>query len=65
MTHALATWWSAIAPNLEASLLWGVPGFVTHHLLTRRHVTREADRQTRAITAHIDEATRERTENPR
>lgn len=31
---------SAVYPNLVASLLWAVPGLVTHHVLMRRHITR-------------------------
>ena len=40
--------------NVAASLLWAVPGFTAHHVLMRRHTTREIDRQTAEIKAHMD-----------
>lgn len=36
----LVGYWSSIWPNLAASLIWGTPALVTHHLLIRRHVDR-------------------------
>ena len=36
----LASWWTAIWPNLAANVIWMTPAFVLHHLLMRRHVTR-------------------------
>lgn len=51
---ALSSWWASVGPNLEASVMWALPGFVVHHVLTRRHITRETDRQTEDIKAHID-----------
>lgn len=54
MIAALHSWWSQVGPNLEASLLWAAPGFVLHHALTRRHITRETNRQTEELKTHID-----------
>lgn len=42
--------------NLLASLLWGAPAFITHHVLMRRHQTRTAQKQTEQLKAHIDTA---------
>lgn len=43
--------------NIIASVIWGAPAFVTHHVLMRRHqervVTRETAAQTEQIKAHI------------
>src|ERR1041385_5379561 len=36
----LASWWTAIWPNLAANVIWMTPAFVVHHVLLRRHVTR-------------------------
>lgn len=40
MSGWLAGAWSAIWPNLAASVLWATPAFVTHHVLLRRHISR-------------------------
>lgn len=40
--------------NLVAALLWAPAGFVTHHVLMRRHHTNETNRQTRGLKDHID-----------
>jgi hypothetical protein len=40
-------------PNLVASVLWAAPAFTAHHLLIRRHTTREIDRQTDEIKAYV------------
>jgi hypothetical protein len=44
----MAAWvaanWSAVWPNLEASLLWAAPAFITHHVLIKRHITREHEK---------------------
>lgn len=40
--------------NLLASLIWGVPAFVTHHRLMRRHHVNETAKQTAELKAHID-----------
>jgi len=58
--HAIAAWWSGISPNLQSNIIWGLPAFTVHHVLTRRHVTTETDKQTRAITDHIDSTTEAR-----
>lgn len=47
----LAHWWSAIWPNLAASLIWGTPAFITHHKLMRRHVDRRHEDLKRHVTA--------------
>lgn len=43
--------------NLLASLLWGAPAFVAHHVLMRRHTTREIERvagwQTKELKEHM------------
>lgn len=46
--------WSPVWPNLVASVLWAAPAFVAHHVLMRRHTTREIDRQTAELKTHID-----------
>ena len=33
-------YWTSVFPNLVASLIWGLPAFVTHHVLIKRHITR-------------------------
>ncbi len=40
--------------NLLASLMWAAPAFTTHHVLMRRHTSREIDRQTQEIKAHME-----------
>jgi len=42
--------------NLLASLLWAPAAFGAHHVAIRRHTTREIDRQTVEIKAHMDKA---------
>lgn len=39
--------------NLLASLIWGVPAFVTHHRKIRAAHKREIAKQTQEIKAHI------------
>lgn len=56
MGAQITAWWGQLWPNLLASVLWGAPGFTIHHVLTRRHVTAETDRQTEQLKAHIDAA---------
>lgn len=46
--------WGPVWPNLVASVLWAAPAFTVHHRLMRRHTTREIDRQTAEIKAHMD-----------
>jgi hypothetical protein len=41
-------------PNLLASVMWGAPAFVTHHVLIRRHQARTTARQTEQLKDHID-----------
>jgi hypothetical protein len=43
MAAALAGWWSAIWPNLAANVIW-VPAAALHHVLIRRHITREHEK---------------------
>jgi hypothetical protein len=43
--------------NLIAALLWSplaAAGLTVHHVLMRRHHTREVNRQTRELKAHMD-----------
>jgi hypothetical protein len=47
----LASNWSAVWPNLEASLIWATPAFVTHHVLMRRHLDRRHDQLKQHIAA--------------
>lgn len=42
--------------NLAASALWAPAAFTVHHVLMRRHTTRQIDRQTAEIKAHMDRA---------
>lgn len=53
--HSIATWWSQISPNLQASILWAAPTFLAHHLSMRRHVSNETTKQTEQLKAHIDQ----------
>lgn len=46
--------WGPVWPNLVASVVWAVPGFTVHHVLMRRHTTREIDRQTAELKTHMD-----------
>jgi hypothetical protein len=48
--------WGPVWPNLVASVLWAAPAFTAHHVLMRRHTTREIDRQTVEIKAHLEGA---------
>lgn len=55
MTHSIASWWSQISPNLQASILWAAPTFLAHHLSMRRHVSNQTAKQTQEIKAHLDQ----------
>lgn len=61
----MSTWqsffgWPAggVWSNLIASVMWGAPAFVMHHVLIRRHHERtvrdESARQTEQLKDHID-----------
>lgn len=39
----LAGWWTAIWPNLVASLIWAPLAFGAHHVLVRRHITKRIE----------------------
>lgn len=45
--------WGPMWPNLAASVVWAAPAFTVHHVLMRRHTTREIDRQTGELKAHM------------
>ena len=44
--------WGQVWPNLLANALWVSPAFVVHHVLMRRHSSREHSR-TRAYLAEL------------
>lgn len=46
--------WGPIWPNLVASLVWAPAAFAAHHVGMRRHTTREIQRQTAELKAHMD-----------
>lgn len=43
MGHLLAGWWAAIWPNLAANVIW-VPAAAVHHVLIKRHISREHEK---------------------
>lgn len=49
--RTLLGWWSALWPNLAASVIWATPAFVAHHRLIRRHIDRQHARTQEHITA--------------
>lgn len=49
MSAWLAGAWSAIWPNLAASVIWATPAFIAHHVLLRRHI----DRRHEQLAAHV------------
>lgn len=40
MVRLIGEWWTAIWPNLAASVIWTTPAFIVHHKLLKRHITR-------------------------
>jgi hypothetical protein len=39
--------WTAVYPNVLASLIWAIPGFTAQHIALRRH-------HRRVLTEHVD-----------
>lgn len=56
----LASTWTAVWPNLLASMIWAAPAFTTHHLLIRRHI----DKQHRRLSRHIEQVASQTTSAP-
>jgi len=46
----LVAQFGAIWPNLAASVIWGTPALITHHLLIRRRI--DGEHEARAQEAH-------------
>jgi hypothetical protein len=44
LAAALLANWSAVWPNLEASMLWATPAFIASHIVHRRYLRRELAR---------------------
>lgn len=40
----LHRWYLELWPNLAASVIWGAPAFTTHHLLIKRHITKQHEK---------------------
>lgn len=59
MAALLAGWWTAIWPNLAASVIWATPAFVLHHKWLKRHVDRRHDELAAHLTAAVDAVRRE------
>ena len=60
MISLLAGWWSAVWPNLAASVIWATPAFIGHHVLLRRHI----DRRHAELTTPLNPAPVLTKENP-
>lgn len=53
MIHLLASWWTAIWPNLVASVIWSTPAFIAHHVLVRRHIDRRHAQLAEHVTTQL------------
>lgn len=51
----LSSTWSAVWPNLLASVIWAAPAFTAHHLLIRRHLDRRHQELQAVLTSNLRE----------
>jgi hypothetical protein len=54
MAALLAGWWSAIWPNLAASVIWATPTFLLHHRALKRHVDKRHEELVARLTSEGD-----------